>query len=150
MAAIDLVHVPYKTIGQAQNDLIGGQVSLWFPTAPGALPHIRAGRMRILAVAGARRSPALAEVPTVSEAGVPGYEASTWYAMLAPAGTPRPIVARLHGELIGILKQKDIDERLSAMGVDPVGSSPEELARHLQTELPKWARVVKQSGARVD
>jgi tripartite-type tricarboxylate transporter receptor subunit TctC len=150
MSGIDLVHVPYKVIGQAQADLMGGQVSLWFPTAPGALPHIQAGRMRALAVAGAKRSPALSELPTVSEAGVPGFEASTWYALLAPANTPQNIVAKLNGEVVRILKQQEVHERLTAMGIEIVGGSPDELARHIRSEIPKWARVVKQSGARVD
>jgi tripartite-type tricarboxylate transporter receptor subunit TctC len=149
-AGIDLVHVPYKVIGQAQADLIGGQVSLWFPTAPGALPHIQAGRMRALAVAGARRSPALPDLPTVSEAGVPGFEASTWYALLAPAGTPRHIVARINGEVTTVLKQPEVRERLTAMGIEIAGGSPDNLARHIRSEIPKWAQVIKQSGARVD
>jgi len=150
MAGIDVVHVPYKVIGQAQADLIGGQVSLWFPTAPGALPHIQAGRMRALAVAGAKRSPALPELPTVAEAGVPGFEASTWYALLAPAGTPRNIVATLNAEVARILGQPEVRERLTALGIEIVGSSADELARHIHSEIPKWARVIKQSGARVD
>jgi tripartite-type tricarboxylate transporter receptor subunit TctC len=150
MAGIDLVHVPYKIIGQAQNDLIAGQVALWFPTAPGALPHINAGRMKALAVAGGRRSPALPAVPTVSEAGVPGFEASTWYAMLAPGRTPRRIVERINGDVVTILRQPDVQERLAGLGIEIVGSSAEELARHLKSETPKWARVIKQSGARVD
>jgi tripartite-type tricarboxylate transporter receptor subunit TctC len=150
MTAIDLVHVPYKVIGQAQADLMGGQVSLWFPTAPGALPHIQAGRMRALAVAGAKRSLSFPELPTVSEAGVPGFEASTWYALLAPANTPRNIVAKVNGDVARILKQPEVHGRLSAMAIEIVGGSPEELARHIRSEIPKWARVVKQSGARVD
>jgi tripartite-type tricarboxylate transporter receptor subunit TctC len=150
MTGIDLVHVPYKVIGQAQADLMGGQVSLWFPTAPGALPHIQAGRMRALAVAGARRSPALPELPTVSEAGVPGFEASTWYALLAPANTPAHIVAKLNGDVVKVLKQPEVHGRLAAMAIEIAGGSPEELARHIRSEIPKWARVVKQSGARVD
>jgi len=150
MTGIDLVHVPYKVIGQAQADLMGGQVSLWFPTAPGALPHIQSGKMRALAVAGVKRSPALPDVPTVSEAGVSGFEASTWYAMLAPARTPRPVVERINGEVVRILRQPEVDGRLTAMGIEIVGSSPDDLARHIRAETPKWARVVKQSGARVD
>jgi tripartite-type tricarboxylate transporter receptor subunit TctC len=150
MAGIDLVHVPYRVVGQAQSDLIAGQVLLWFPTAPGALPHINAGRMKALAVAGAQRSPALPALPTVSEAGVPGFEASTWYAMLAPARTPRRIVERINGDVVAILRQPDVQERLTGLGIEIVGSSPDELARHLKSEMPKWARVVKQSGARVD
>ena len=150
MTGIDLVHVPYKVIGQAQADLMGGQVSLWFPTAPGALPHIQAGRMRALAVAGAKRSLSFPELPTVSEAGVPGFEASTWYALLAPANTPRNIVAKVNGDVARILKQPEVHRRLTAMAIEIVGGSPEELARHIRSEIPKWARVVKQSGARVD
>jgi len=150
MTGIDLVHVPYKVIGQAQADLMGGQVSLWFPTAPGALPHIQAGRMRALAVAGAKRSLSFPELPTVSEAGVPGFEASTWYALLAPANTPRNIVAKVNGDVARILKQPEVHGRLTAMAIEIVGGSPEELARHIRSEIPKWARVVKQSGARVD
>jgi tripartite-type tricarboxylate transporter receptor subunit TctC len=150
MAKIDLVHVPYKVIGQAQTDLMGGQVSLWFPTAAGALPHIQSGKMRALAVAGARRSPALPDVPTVSEAGVAGFEASTWYGLLAPARTPREIVGKINGEIVRILGQHDIQERLSGMAIEIVGSSAEQLARHISVEMPKWAGVIKQSGARVD
>ena len=150
MAKVDLVHVPYKLVSQTQADLIGGQVSLWFPTAPGALPHVKAGRMRLLAVAGAKRSPALPDVPTVAEAGVPGFEASTWYPLLAPAATPRAIVGRIHGDIVRILKQPDVQERLTGLGIEIVGSSPEELARHIRAEIPKWAKVIKQSGARVD
>ena len=150
MAGVNLLHVPYKAVGQAQSDLIGGQVSAWFPTAPGALPHIQAGRMRVLAVAGAKRSPALPDVPTVSEAGVPGFEAGTWYAVLTPARTPRAVVSRINGSLVAVLKQPDVRERLSGMAIEPVGSSAEELARHIRNEMPKWARVIKQSGARVD
>lgn len=150
MAGVDLVHVPYKAIGQAQADLIGGQVSAWFPTAPGALPHIQTGRMRVLAVAGARRSPALPQVPTVSEAGVPGFDAGTWYAVLAPARTPGNIVRRINGSLVAVLKQADVRERLAGMAIEPVGSSAEALAQHIRNEIPKWARVIKQSGARVD
>lgn len=150
MAGVELVHVPYKVIGQAQADLIGGQVSAWFPTAPGALPHIQAGRMRVLAVAGAKRSPALPDVPTVGEAGVPGFEAATWYAVLAPALTPREIVAKVNASLLAILRQADVRERLAGLAIEPVGSSAEELARHIKSETPKWAQVIKQSGARVD
>jgi len=150
MTGIDLVHVPYKVIGQAQADLMGGQVSLWFPTAPGAVPHIQAGRMRALAVAGAKRSSTLPELPTMSEAGVPGFEASTWYALLAPANTPRDIVAKVNGDVARILRQPEVHARLAAMAIEIAGGSPEDLARHIRSEIPKWARVVKLSGARVD
>jgi tripartite-type tricarboxylate transporter receptor subunit TctC len=150
MAGIDLLHVPYKAVGQAQTDLISGQVELWFPTAPGALPHVKAGRMKLLAVAGAKRSPALPDVPTVAEAGVPGFDASTWYPLLAPAGTPKAVIGRVHGDTVRILGQPDVRERLTGLGIEIVGSSPGELARHIRDEIPKWAKVVRQSGARVD
>ena len=150
MAGIDLVHVPYKVIGQTTNDLVSGQVSLWFPTIPGALPHIEAGRMRALGVAGAKRSPALPEVPTVSEAGVAGFEASSWHAILAPARTPQAIVTTLHVEIVRVLRAPETGHRLTAMGAELVGSSPAELTRHINAELPKWERVVKLSGARAD
>jgi tripartite-type tricarboxylate transporter receptor subunit TctC len=150
MTGLDLLHVPYKLISQAQLDLISGQVSLWFPTVPGALPHIQAGRIRALAVAGATRSPALPEVPTVSDAGVPGFEATTWYALLAPARTPREIVGKVNNEVVRILRQPEVHARLSSLGVEAVGGNAEELARHIRSEIPKWARVIRQSGARVD
>jgi tripartite-type tricarboxylate transporter receptor subunit TctC len=150
MAGIDLVHVPYKAIGQTYADLLSGQVSLFFPTAPGALPHLQAGRIRALAVAGARRSPALPGVPTVAESGVPGFDAGTWYPLLAPARTPRPIVDSIHREFVQVLNLPDIRERLTASGIEIVGSTPDELARHIRAEIPKWAKVVKQSGARAD
>lgn len=150
MAGIDLVHVPYKVIGQTYADLLSGQVSLFFPTAPGALPHIQAGRIRALAVAGARRSGALPGVPTVAEAGVPGFDAGTWYPLLATARTPRVVVEIVHRDLVHVLGLPDIRERLTAAGIEIVGSTPQELARHIRDEIPKWARVIKQSGARAD
>lgn len=150
MAGIDLTHVPYKVIGQATTDLLSGQVSLWFPTIPGALPHIKAGRMSALAVAGAKRSPALPEVPTVAESGVLGFEASTWYPILAPAGTPKAIVDKLNTRLVAILNTPEVNAQLVRQGVEPIGSSPAQLASHLKIELTKWAKVVQVSGARVD
>jgi tripartite-type tricarboxylate transporter receptor subunit TctC len=150
MAGIDLVHVPYKVIGQTYADLLSGQVSLFFPTAPGALPHIQAGRVRALAVAGVKRSAALPGVPTVAEAGVPGFEAGTWYPLLAPARTPRAAVESVHRDLVHVLGQPDVRERMAAAGIEIVGSTPDELARHIRDEIPKWARVIKQSGARAD
>jgi tripartite-type tricarboxylate transporter receptor subunit TctC len=150
MAGIDLVHVPYKVIGQTYADLISGQVSLFFPTAPGALPHIQAGRVRALGVAGANRSAALPGVPTIAESGVPGFDAGTWYPLLAPARTPRVAVETVHRDLVHVLGLPDIRERLTAAGIEIVGGAPHELARHIHDEIPKWARVIKQSGARPD
>src|SRR5687768_13292704 len=150
MAGIDLVHVPYKAIGQTYADLISGQVSLFFPTAPGALPHIQAGRVRALGVAGASRSAALPGVPTIAESGVPGFDAGTWYPLLAPARTPPAVVDAVHRDLVYVLELPDVRERLTTAGIEIVGSTPEALARHIRAEIPKWARVVKQSGARAD
>jgi tripartite-type tricarboxylate transporter receptor subunit TctC len=150
MAGIDLVHVPYKVIGQATTDLMSGQVSLWFPSLPGALPHITGQRMQALAVTGARRSPALPDAPTVAESGVPGYEATTWYPVLAPRGTPQAIVDQLNARIVAILKAPDFYERLMSQGVEPVGSTPAELSKHMRSETVKWARVVKAAGVSVD
>ena len=150
MAGIDLVHVPYKVMSQLQADVIAGQVPLAFSTIPGALPHISAGRMTPLAVSGARRSPALPSVPTVAEAGVPGYEATTWYPVLAPAGTPEGIIDKMNAHLLAIVRAPDLQERFLAMGIEPAGSTPIELAQHIKRELVKWSRVVQLSGARVD
>jgi tripartite-type tricarboxylate transporter receptor subunit TctC len=150
MAGISLVHVPYKLMSQLQGDVIAGLVPLAFSTIPGALPHIHAGRMLPVAVSGARRSPALPNVPTIAEAGVPGYEATTWYPVLVPAGTPKTIVDRLNTQLVTIVKAPDLQERFVATGIDPIGSTADELAAHMKRELRKWARVVQLSGARVD
>jgi tripartite-type tricarboxylate transporter receptor subunit TctC len=150
MAGIELVHVPYKVMSQLQADVTAGQVPLAFSTIPGALPHIKAGRMTALAVSGGRRSPALPSVPTVAEAGVPGYEAVTWYPVLAPAGTPRPIIDKLNAQLVSIINSPELQERLLGMGVEPNGSTPAELAAHIERELVKWRKVVEISGARVD
>jgi tripartite-type tricarboxylate transporter receptor subunit TctC len=149
-AGIDILHVPYKVIGQARTDILAGQISLWFGTVPALLPHIRSGKLRALAVAGGKRSPALPEVPTVAESGLPGFEAFTWYPVLAPAGTPKPVVAKLNSEIVAILKTPEVHERLTSQGVEPVGSTPAQLAGHLRTELAKWAKAVQVSGARVD
>ncbi|MBM3340548.1 MAG: tripartite tricarboxylate transporter substrate binding protein [Betaproteobacteria bacterium] len=149
-AGIDLLHVPYKAIAQTAADLMSGQVSLWFPTMPGALPHIKAGRMRALAAAGAKRSPTLPEVPTMSEAALPGFEASTWYAILTPAGVRKEIIAKLNAEFLRALRAPDMQERLHAQGIEAIGTTPEQLAAHLRSELTKWARVVKVTGVRAE
>ncbi len=149
-AGIELAHIPYKLIGQTYTDLFAGRVSLFFPTLPGALPHFRAGKMRLLAVSGAKRSPALPDIPTVAEAALPGFEASTWYPILAPAGTPKAVVSILNQNLVAALNTPEISNRLESMGVEPVGSTPAQLAAHIKAELPKWAEVVRISGIRAD
>lgn len=149
-AGIELTHVPYKAIGQTYTDLISGRVSLFFPTLPGALPHYRASRIRLLAVAGSKRSAALPEVPTISESGLPGFEASTWYPILAPAGTPNAAINALNRNFVAALKAPEIAKRLDEMAVEAVGSTPAQLTAHIKTELVKWAEVVKLAGVRAD
>lgn len=149
-AGISMTHVPYKSIGQTYTDLTAGRVSLFFPTLPGALPHHRAGRIRLLAVAGTTRSAALPDVPTIAESGLPGFEASTWYPILAPAGTPRAAVDVLHRQFVAALKVPEIARRLDGMAVDAVGSTPAQLTAHIKSELAKWAKVVKLAGIKAN
>jgi tripartite-type tricarboxylate transporter receptor subunit TctC len=139
-------HVPYKGSGQAVIDLLAGQVQVMFSGMSSVMPHLKAGKLRALAVTGAQRSPAAPEVPTIAESGFPGFEASAWYGVLAPAGTPRRIVVRLHDEIVRVLKMPDVKERLENVGFELVGSTPEAFGVYIKTEIQKWARVVKASG----
>jgi tripartite-type tricarboxylate transporter receptor subunit TctC len=143
MAGIDLVHIPYKGTTPAVTDLIGGQVSAMFVNTLTAKPHVDSGRLRALAVTGAKRSGALPGVPTVAESGVPGYLAVQWYGLLAPAGTPDAIVARIHDEAVKALQTEEVRQKLAADGAEPVGSSPAEFARLIRDELEKWTRVAR-------
>lgn len=146
LAGIELTHIPYKSIGQAYADLVAGQVPLFFPTIPGALSFINAGRLRPLAVSSTKRSAALPQVPTMVQAGVRGYEASAWYQVLAPAGTPRPAVDRLNQAVVQVLALPEVRKQLGADGVEPIGSTPGQLAAYMKSELAKWAKVVKEAG----
>lgn len=148
LAGIRMVHVPYKGSGQAVTDLLGGHVQLMFSGFSSTLPHIQAGKLRPLAVTGPKRSAAVPEVPTIAEQGFPGFEATAWYGVLAPAGTPRPIVARLHSELTEILKVADVRKRLENLGFEIVGSTPQDFAAYIKSEIKKWEKVVKASGAK--
>lgn len=150
MAGIDLVHVPYKGAGPALADLVAGQVELMCTSPLPALPHVRAGRLRALAMTGRTRSRAAPEIPTVAESGVPGYATSLWYALLAPARTPPPVLARLHAEVTGILKQREVSEQLARQGADAVGGSPQELARFIQSEIERWTRLIEQAKIRAE
>lgn len=150
MTEIDMVHIPYKGVGPAVTALLAGQVSMMFGQMPITLPHVKAGKLRALAIASARRSPAMSDLPTVAEAGVPGFEANPWFGVAAPAGTPKEIVTKLNSEIVKILNMADIQQRLSGLGAEPVGSTPEEFAAHIQAEIVKWGEVVKRSGARAD
>jgi tripartite-type tricarboxylate transporter receptor subunit TctC len=146
MAKIDMVHVPYKGGAPALNDVISGQLELTFIGAPAALPHVRSGRLRLLAVTTPKRMSTMPDVPTVAEQGYPGYDVNASYSVLAPAGTPPAIVSRLNSEIVKAVKAPDVREKLLNLGVEPVGSTQEELATFFQSELAKWTRLVNALG----
>ncbi|MFM9887870.1 MAG: Bug family tripartite tricarboxylate transporter substrate binding protein [Burkholderiales bacterium] len=150
MAGVDLVHIPYKGTGPAVPDLIAGQVSFMSVEILAAMPHVKAGKLRALGIATSSRNPSAPEIPTVSEAGLPGFEVTSWYGILAPAGTPKPITERLAAEMTKAIATPDLSERLSSLGATPVGNTPDEFGAHLRRESEKWAKAVKASGARVD
>jgi tripartite-type tricarboxylate transporter receptor subunit TctC len=150
MAGIRMLHVPYKGGGPALMDLIAGQVQVLFSTQLASWPHIQSGRIRALAVSTAKRPASIPDLPTVAEAGLPGYDSGVWYGVLAPAGTPRDIIARLNGDVIRALNQPDYRGLLVNNAIDPIGSPPEQLGQYIKTELVKWAKVVKDAGVRVD
>jgi tripartite-type tricarboxylate transporter receptor subunit TctC len=148
MAGIDLAHVPYKGTGPAVADLVGGQVQIAFLGIPTVLPHLRSGKLRALAVTGLRRSPELPDVPTVDESGVRGYEVSPWYGLLARAGTPRGIVARLSAAATRIVRDAAMKEKLAAQGAEAEGSTPEEYAAVIRADAATWTRVIERAGLR--
>ena len=150
MAGVEMTHVPYKGSAPALQDLVGGQVQIMFDNLPPSLPMIRAGKLRALAVTSAARAPALPDVPTVAEAGLPGFEASSWFGLLAPAGTPPAIVAKINGEVAAWLATPEAKEQLSKQGAAAAGGTPDDFAKHIAAETAKWAKVVKASGAKVD
>jgi tripartite-type tricarboxylate transporter receptor subunit TctC len=149
-AGIDMVHVPYKGIGPALNDLLGGQVSMMFSQLSSALPHFRSGKLRAIGMASLKRSPLMPELPTIAEQGFPGFEAVSWYALMVPAGTPAEIISRLHRETARILKLPEVKEKLAALGADPVGNSPQELAATIRSESARWADVIRRQGIKAD
>jgi tripartite-type tricarboxylate transporter receptor subunit TctC len=148
MTGTDMVGISYKSAAPAITDLIAGQTQLMFATSLSVVPHIHANRVRALGVTTAKRTRAMPELPTIAEAGVPGFEATTWHGIFVPAGTPAAIVDRLNGEINRMLQLPDVRERLAALGAEIVGGTPRELADHIQREIPKWAKVIKDSGAR--
>ena len=150
MTGLTIAHVPYKGAGPALTDLIGGQVELMFTSPLAALPHVKAGKLTALAMASARRSAAAPELPTVAESGVPGFEASLWYGILAPAGTPNSVAAALHRALVAALQAPDVRERFLSQGLEPIGASRREFAEFLRSETAKWAKVIKAAGIRTD
>ena len=150
MAGISMSHVPYRGSGQATTDLIGGQVLVSIPGLAGMLGHIKAGRLRALAVTGTQRSPQLPEVPTLAESGLKGYSAYVWLGLLAPKGTPAPVIDRLHRELVAALASNEVKTYMRAASIEAAGSSPAEFDAYFREEKERWAKIIKETGARVD
>jgi len=147
---ISIEHVPYKGAGPASVDLVAGRVHLMFSAVSTVHPFTKAGKLRALGIGSLKRSVAAPEIPTIHESGYPGFEASTWYGVQVPAGTPRPVIATLYAEIARVLRQPDTAERLGAQGFDLVASTPEQFAAYVRAETVKWAEVVKKSGTRID
>lgn len=150
MTGIDLTHIPYKGAGPALTDLIGGQVQIMCTSPLPALPHVKTGRLVALAMTSRARSRAAPDVPTVAESGVPGFESTLWYALLAPAATPPAIIKRVHAETTRILKLPEVTEQLLAQGADPIGNTPQETRKFLQTEIERWTKLIQQANIRAD
>lgn len=150
MAGVDIMHVPYKGSAPAMTDLLGRQVDMMFDSVSSAKPHIDSGRLRALAVTTTKRSSVLPNVPTLNEAGLKGYELNGWYAVFVPAKTPRPIVDKLNAEIVKAIKHPDVAKRFAQLGAEPVGSTPEELAKYLATEIPRWSEVIRSRDIKAD
>ena len=150
MTGINVVHVPFKGSGQAMPNLLAGQVQLVFDPMPSSLPHVKSGRLRAIAISTATRSPAVPELPTVAESGVPGYESSLWYGVLLPAHTAPAIVARLNQTINAILRETDVGERFAGLGADPRGGTSAEFRQYISAEVIKWGKVIKAVGIRAD
>jgi len=150
MAGVKLTHVPYKAVTNAFSDLMGNQVSLMFPASPLAMPQVRTGRLRALGTTGPRRMETAPDLPTIAEAGLAGYEASLWYGVLAPAGTPAAVIRLLNDQIAKTVELPEIRERWAALGAEPLHNKPEEFSAFLKADLSKWAKVVRDSGAKVD
>jgi tripartite-type tricarboxylate transporter receptor subunit TctC len=150
MTGTELTHVPYKGMAAALNDVISGQIQVSLPTIPGGLPHAQAGRVRALGVSGAHRSPAAPDIPTIAEAGIPGYESTNWYGLSAPAGTPSAVVAKLNREIGRIVMAPDVKAKLLAIGMESESSTPEQFERFLRNEVAKWAKVIKATGLKLE
>ena len=145
MAGVQLLHVPYKGSGPMTTDLLGGQISMSFDTITPVLPHIKAGKLRALAVTTAKRSAALPDVPTLDEAGLKGFDLGTWFGVLAPAGTPKEVVTRLNTEMVKIIQSADFRKKMEDIGADPIGNTPEQMARQIKEDTERFARLVKEA-----
>ena len=150
MGGVQLLHVPYKGSGPLTTDLLGGQISMSFDTVTPVLPHIKAGKLRALAVTTAKRSVALPDVPTLDEAGLPGFDMGTWFGMLAPAGTPKDIVARLNADMVKIIQSPEFRKKMDDIGADPIANTPEQMARQIKDDTARFARLVKEAKVSLD
>ena len=150
LAKVDMQHVPYKGSAPAVTDLLGNQIGIMFDNMPSAIQHVRSGSLVPLAVTTAKRSPELPNVPTIAEAGVPGYEATSWFGMFAPAGTPAPVLAKLNAAIVKVLAQPDVKKKINEQGAEVYSETPEQFAAFIQAESVKWGKVVKESGASLD
>jgi tripartite-type tricarboxylate transporter receptor subunit TctC len=150
MAKVDIRHIPYRGAGPAFNDLIPGRVDVMFNNMGAVMPHIRSGTLRALGVTSLKRSTSLPDVPTISEAGVPGFDVTAWYGLFVPARTPPDIIAKLHADTVKALADPVIRDRLDKLGVGVIGSSPEELRQYLASEMSKWSVIIKEAGIKVE
>ena len=150
MAKVDMVHVPYKGSAPAVTDLLGNQIGIMFDNMPSAIQHVRSGKLVPIAVTTAKRSPELPNVPTIAEAGVPGYEATSWFGLFAPANTPAPVVAQLNKAIVKVLAQPEVKKKINEQGAETYSETPEQFAAFIQAESAKWGKVVKESGASLD
>jgi tripartite-type tricarboxylate transporter receptor subunit TctC len=150
LAGVKMQHIPYKGRAQAVPDLLGGRITMIFDNMPSALPLVKSGDVKAIAVTSATRSAAAPNIPTLAESGLPGFEATSWFALMAPAGLPRDVLARINAETARVMNLPDVREKLTTLGLDVAPGSPESLAQLIQTETTKWAKVVKESGAKLD
>jgi tripartite-type tricarboxylate transporter receptor subunit TctC len=150
MTGVKITHVPYKGTGPGMTDLIGGRISATSASVVATMPHVKSGRLRALAVAGRTRSQVAPELPTVAEAGIPGFEVDVWHGVMAPAATPTEIIAKLHADIVKVLARPDMKERMRALGFEPIGDPPDKFAAYVRAEVAKWSKVVREAGVSIN